>query len=395
MAPIPSAGRYVKQPTGYRAFIPCALPPSPPVAIDSEMLTILSRADRALGRLDGVSSILPNQDLFVAMFVRHEAVLSSQIEGTQSTLEDVLAFEATETAKAQPKDVEEVVNYVRAMNFGLARLKDLPLSLRLLREIHAELMHGVRGGEKTPGEFRMTQNWIGGQGATLATAAFVPPPPHDMTMALGNLETFLHDRSLPTLIHCGIAHAQFETIHPFLDGNGRVGRLLITLLLCEQSVLARPLLYLSYYLKQNRQEYYDRLMAIRDRDDWVGWLKFFLRGVADVSEYSTATARNLLAMRDNHRAMFNSSATDLQFIDILIESPVLNINMAADRLDVSYVTARNVVERFVQGGLLKELTGKARNKIYRYQPFVDIFHDQYIATPTQAAPAQLTSAGGV
>ena len=203
-----------------------------------------------------------------------------------------------------------------------------------------------------------------------------------MTMALGNLETFLHDRSLPTLIHCGIAHAQFETIHPFLDGNGRVGRLLITLLLCEQSVLARPLLYLSYYLKQNRQEYYDRLMAIRDRDDWVGWLKFFLRGVADVSEYSTATARNLLAMRDNHRAMFNSSATDLQFIDILIESPVLNINMAADRLDVSYVTARNVVERFVQGGLLKELTGKARNKIYRYQPFVDIFHDQYIATPT-------------
>ena len=390
MAPIPSAGRYVKQLTGYRAFIPGVLPPNPPITVDSEMLTILSRADRALGRLDGVSSVLPNPDLFVAMFVRHEAVLSSQIEGTQSTLEDVLAFEAAETAKAQPKDVEEVVNYVRAMNSGLSRLKDLPLSLRLLREIHAELMHGVRGGEKTPGEFRRTQNWIGGHGATLATATFVPPPPDEMTAALGNLEAFLHDRSLPTLIHCGIAHAQFETIHPFLDGNGRVGRLLITLLLCEQKVLARPLLYLSYYLKLHRQEYYDRLMAIRFRDDWVGWLKFFLRGVAEVSEYSTATARNLLAMRDNHRAMFNSSATDLQFIDILIESPVLNINTAAKRLDVSYVTARNVVERFVQGGLLKELTGRARNKIYRYQPFVDIFRDQYNATPAEAAPAQLT-----
>ena len=187
MAPIPSAGRYVKQLTGYRAFIPGALPPNPPITVDSEMLMILSRADRALGRLDGVSSILPNPDLFVAMFVRHEAVLSSQIEGTQSTLEDVLAFEAAETAKAQPKDVEEVVNYVRAMNSGLSRLKDLPLSLRLLREIHAELMHDVRGGDRTPGEFRRTQNWIGGHGATLATATFVPPPPDEMTAALARV----------------------------------------------------------------------------------------------------------------------------------------------------------------------------------------------------------------
>lgn len=394
MAIRPSAGRYVTQATGYQAYIPALLPPAPPIAIRGETLAQLSRADRALGRLDGVSSILPNPDLFVAMFVRHEAVLSSQIEGTQSTLEDILEFEASENAKApQHKDVEEVVNYVRAMNFGLARLEELPLSLRLLREIHGELMRGVRGGDKTPGEFRRTQNWIGGQRATLATASFIPPPPHEMTGALGNLEMFLHDRdSLPTLIHCGIAHAQFETIHPFLDGNGRVGRLLITLLLCEQKVLVRPLLYLSYYLKLHRQEYYDRLMAIRFKDDWEGWLTFFLRGVAEVSEYSTSTARNLLAMRENHRAIFSNNAVDLGFIDILIEHPVLSINMAAEYLQMSYVTARNVVERFVQGGLLKELTGKSRNKVYRYQPYIDIFQEQHSATSEKKTPIQLTNA---
>src|SRR5262245_20807423 len=246
------AGRYVKQIEGYRAFIPAPLPPDPPLVMDTELIRLLSEADRSLGRLDGVTSVLPNPDLFVAMYVRKEAVLSSQIEGTQSTLEDVLQFEVDATGVELPKDVEEVVNYVRAMNQGLRRLQQLPLSLRLIREIHATLLENARGSHRTPGEFRRTQNWIGPAGCTLETATFVPPPVREMHVALDNLEKFLHDTSLPLLIQCGLAHAQFETIHPFLDGNGRVGRLLITFMLVQRGVLERPLLYLSQYLKAHR-----------------------------------------------------------------------------------------------------------------------------------------------
>ena len=282
------AGRLVRQIAGYRAFVPAPLPPDPPLAMDAEMIRLLSDADRELGRLDGVSSILPNPDLFVAMYVRQEAVLSSQIEGTQSTLEDVLRFEVDETGRNSPKDIREVVNYVNAMNHGLERLRQLPLCNRLIREIHETLMSGVRGGDRTPGEFRRTQNWIGPPGCTLNTASFVPPSVADMVAALDQLERFLHDRiSLPHLIHCGLAHAQFESIHPFLDGNGRVGRLLITFLLCEREILHRPLLYLSAYLKARRIEYYDRLTAIRFDGDWEGWIKFFLRGVFEVSVAAT------------------------------------------------------------------------------------------------------------
>src|SRR6202167_5455629 len=273
------AGKYVKQLDGYRAFIPAPLPPVPPLEMDRELTRLLSEADHALGRLNGVTSILPNPDLFVSMYVRHEAVLSSQIEGTQSTLVDVLQFEIDANGNEHPKDVEEVVNYVRAMNYGLKRLDELPLSLRLIREIHGKLLEGVRGANRTPGEFRTSQNWIGPANCTLTTATFVPPPPHEMHQALDNLERFLHETtSFPALIHCGLAHAQFETVHPFLDGNGRVGRLLITFLLCQRGVLQRPLLYLSHYLKGRRAEYYDRLMAIRNDGDWEGWLRFFLRG---------------------------------------------------------------------------------------------------------------------
>lgn len=218
------------------------------------------------------------------MYVKHEAVFSSQIEGTQSTLEDVLEYEVNPKGEARPKDVEEVVNYVRAMNHGLGRLSELPLSLRLIREIHAQLLEGVRGGERAPGEFRRTQNWIGPAGCTLRDAELIPPPPHEMHIALDNFEKFLHDQtSLPVLIHCGLAHAQFETIHPFLDGNGRIGRPLIPLLLCDRKILERPLLYPSTYFKAHRAQYYDRLMATRDDGDWEGWLKFFLRGVYEVS----------------------------------------------------------------------------------------------------------------
>jgi Fic family protein len=294
------AGRFVQQPRGYRAFEPASLPPQPPIQFGRELLGALSQADQALGRLDGTAGMLPNPNLFVAMYVRQEAVLSSQIEGTQASLTDVLAFEAVNDG-ASEGDVEEVVNYVAAMNHGLERLKEFPLSLRLIREIHERLMRGVRGQERQPGEFRTSQNWIGPGGSTLATATFVPPPPHVMQDALSRLERFLHDPDLPRLVHAALAHAQFETIHPFLHGNGRVGRLLITFLLCHGGVLSRPLLYLSHYLKQHRQEYYDRLQAVRLEGRWEEWLLFFLKGVAEVAIEAQATAGKILALRERHR----------------------------------------------------------------------------------------------
>lgn len=373
------AGRYVKQTAGYSAFIPAALPPNPPVTIDSALAHLLSEADRALGRLDGVASVVPNPNLFVAMYVRQEAVLSSQIEGTQSTLEDVLQFEIDEKGQELPKDVEEVVNYVRAMNFGLARLKDLPLSLRLIREIHAELLKGVRGSQRTPGEFRRSQNWIGPENCTLTTATFVPPPVPEMHEALGNLEKFLHDeKTLPALLHCGLAHAQFETIHPFLDGNGRVGRLLITFLLCQRGILHRPLLYLSHFLRAHRAEYYDRLMAIRNDGEWEGWLKFFVRGVGEVSREATETAQAILRMREEHRQMITTklggNAFALPLLDFLFEQPLITISTVEQKLKCVYVTASKVVEQFVELGLLKEITGHRRNRRYRYEPFLALFH---------------------
>lgn len=254
------AGQILPQSQGYRAFIPAPLPPAT-LDLAGSVGRLLPQASLALGRLDGVIGILPNPDLFVAMYVRQEAVLSSQIEGTQASLADVLQYEADAEDESTAPDVGEVVNYIRAMRHGLRRLDSLPMSLRLIREIHQELMRDVRGQERDPGEFRRTQNWIGPAGSTLGDAVFVPPPPQPMKEALANLETFLHHDELPALIHAAVAHAQFETIHPFLDGNGRVGRLLITFLLCHRGVLSRPLLYLSYYLKQHRQEYYDRLQA--------------------------------------------------------------------------------------------------------------------------------------
>lgn len=306
-------GQHVKQPEGYRAFIPVMLPPVPPIRMDDELVSLLSRADQAIGRLDGVAQTLPNPDLFVAMYVRREAVDSSQIEGTQSSLQDVLAFELDPAIKDIPDDVEEVVNYVRAMNFGLDRLDTLSLSLRLIREIHAELLHSVRGADKSPGEFRASQNWIGPSNAPLSKATFVPPPVPDMHRALDNFERFLHrDNDMPALVHCGIAHVQFETIHPFLDGNGRVGRLLIAFLLVHRGVLHRPLLYLSAYLKHRRTEYYDRLMAVRTRGDWEGWLRFFLLGIAMTAEEATTTARAIVQLREKiivHRC--NRMARDL------------------------------------------------------------------------------------
>ena len=400
------AGTYVKQATGYQAFIPAPLPPDPPIELDAELGRLASEADRALGRLDGVATVLPNPDLFVSMYVRQEAVLSSQIEGTQSTLEDVLQFEVDTKGREFPKDIQEVVNYVRAMNYGLERLQTLPLSLRLIREIHGKLLEGVRGSHRTPGEFRTSQNWIGPPGCTLSAATFVPPPVHEMHEALDNTEKFLHDNSLPLLIQCGLAHAQFETIHPFLDGNGRVGRLLITFLLCHRQALGRPLLYLSHYLKQHRAAYYDRLMAIRNDGDWEGWLKFFVRGVCEVSQKATETARNIVRLREEHRRVLSEkllpekptaaapdslqsrrrrapaghlreevTAThfDLLLLEYLFEQPIVTIRMVEQRLNCVFVTANKAVKRFVKLGLLEEVTGFQRNRRFRYAPYLALF----------------------
>jgi len=385
------AGRYVKQASNYRAFIPAPLPPDPPIYYDKDLTLLLSKADRCLGRLDGVTSVLPNPDLFVAMYVKHEAVLSSQIEGTQSTLEDVLQFELDVHGHDIPKDVEEVVNYVRAMNFGIARLNKLPLSLRLIREIHGELLEGVRGEAKNPGEFRKSQNWIGPSNTNLSQAAFVPPPVHEMTTALGNLENFLHDDSHPVLVQCALAHAQFETIHPFLDGNGRVGRLLITLLLCEREILRRPLLYLSYYLKANRAEYYDRLMAVRNDGNWEAWIKFFLNGIVEVSQSATETARKILDLRENHRQRIidkagSRSFNALKLLDQLYGQPITSIKNVEKNLQTTFHTANRLVNQLVQLEIIQEMTGQKRNRIYIYQPYLDLFDRPVISTDADTNP---------
>ena len=392
--PVSRAGRFVKQSAGYTAFIPAPLPPNPPPQMDGAMVGLLSRADQAVGRLDGVARTLPNPDLFVAMYVRREAVLSSQIEGTQSTLEDVLAFELDPRHRGVPQDVEEVVNYVKAMNYGLERLATLPLSLRLICEIHAELMSGVRGADKLPGEFRRSQNWIGPGGAGLSEASFVPTPVPEMTEALHDLENFLHtdDDLLPMLVRCGLVHAQFETIHPFLDGNGRAGRLLITFQLVQAGVLHRPLLYLSYYIKRHKAEYYDRLTAIRGDGNWEGWLRFFLRGVAETAEEATTTAEAIVGLREEYREFLQNEGlglNGLRLLDLLFRRPLVNVNLVKDRLDVAFRTANDLVDRLVALELLEEITGGQRNRVFRYTPYWRLLREPEAAVE-EDAPLQTT-----
>ncbi len=375
------AGRRVRQPAGYHAFVPASLPPDPAVVITSEMQVLLSQADRALGRLDGSIQTLPHPDLFVFMYVRKEAVLSSQIEGTQSSLQDVLAAEARVLAPDRPQDVDEVVNYVRAMNYGLHRLHELPVSVRLIREIHTELLRGVRGQHLTPGEIRTSQNWIGPAGCSLNEATFVPPPPHEVVRHLSDLERFLHaDLPIPALIRIGLAHAQFETIHPFLDGNGRVGRLLITFLLCEQEILHKPVLYLSHYFKRHRQEYYDQLQSVRDRGTWEEWLAFFLRGVIEVSRQSTETARRILTLRETHRSVITetfgrAAGNGHRVLEDLYEHPIVSVNEVRDLIGTTYAAANDLVAKFVGARILKEITGQSRNRKFSYQTYIDLFRD--------------------
>lgn len=376
------AGRYLQQPTGYRAFIPAPLPPDPPLDLSGPLRERLSEADYALGRLDGAVLTLPNPDLFVFMYVRKEAVLSSQIEGTQSSLQNLLAAEAQLFDPDTPRDVNEVANYVRAMNHGLARLADLPVSVRLIREIHGELMQGVRGGRLAPGELRTSQNWIGPGDCTLANATFVPPPPHEVPGALSDLERFLHDGAgLPPLIQVGLAHAQFETIHPFLDGNGRVGRLLITFLLTEKRLLGKPVLYLSHYFKQHRSEYYERLQAVRDAGDWEGWLGFFLEGVVSVSREAARTAAAILRMREEFRARITeelgrAAANGQRVMDRLFDHPIVNVATVREWLDLTPAGANQIVSRLEGIGLLREITGYARNRRFVFEPYLRLFDEQ-------------------
>lgn len=373
------AGRQVRQPTGYRAFIPAPLPPDPPLELSGVVRERLSEADHALGRLDGAVLVLPNPDLFVFMYVRKEAVLSSQIEGTQSSLQNLLAAEAELFDPDTPKDVNEVANYVRAMNHGLARLSELPVSVRLIREIHAILMDGVRGGRLQPGELRTSQNWIGPAGTALLGATFVPPPPHEVPRALGDLERFLHEPSeLPPLVQVGLAHAQFETIHPFLDGNGRMGRLLIAFLLTEKRLLSKPVLYLSHHFRKHRSEYFEHLQAIRDRGDWEGWIGFFLEGVSAVSREAATTAASILRMREEYRSriterMGRAAANGHRVMERLFDNPVVSVAIVRHWLELTPAGANQIVNRLEGIGVLREVTGYARNRRFVFDPYLRLF----------------------
>lgn len=377
------AGRYVRQPAGYSAFVPEPLPPRPAVDLGGALQARLSRADRQLGRLDGSIQTLPNPDLFVLMYVRKEAVLSSQIEGTQSSLSDLLAAEAQLLdPSSRSTDVREVINYVDAMNHGLERLPELPVSVRLIREIHARLLAGVRGARLEPGELRHSQNWIGPAGSQLRDALFVPPPPDEVPRALSDLEQFLHDGDdLPLLVKIGLAHAQLETIHPFLDGNGRVGRLLITFLLCSNEALTQPVLYLSHYFKQHRAEYYERLQAVRDEGDWEGWMAFFLDGVAQVSTEATETARRILELREHHRTAITdnlgrAAGNGLRLLERLYDHPIVSVADVQDITGTAFASANNLVSRMESLGIVAEMTGQARNRRFRYDPYVQLFDDE-------------------
>ena len=362
-----------------RAFVPSPLPPEPPVALDAQLQRALESATLALGRLDGVSTLLPDTGLFLYAYVRKEAVLSSQIEGTQSSLSDLLLFELDEAPGVPLDDVLEVSNYVAALEHGLARLRGgFPLSNRLIREIHGVLLSRGRGSGKDPGEFRHSQNWIGG--SRPGNAVFVPPPHPHVAECMGALERFLHEcGGLPVLVCAGLAHVQFETIHPFLDGNGRVGRLLITFLLCHAGVLREPLLYLSLYFKQHRQEYYRLLNHVRMTGDWETWIAFFLDGVRVTADGAAATAQRLQALfaedRDRVAKAGRRAGSALRVHDALKVRPVASVQDIRARTGLSFPTAGSAVDLLVKFGIAHELTGKRRNRVFVYNRYLAILSE--------------------
>ena len=366
----PQAGRVIRMPQGYVAFVPAPLPPA--LEYGADLVRALSRADAALSELSGLGRHLPNPHLLIAPYVRREAVLSSRIEGTKATLSDLLRDEMPGTpVPRKTSDVGEVRNYVVALEHGIRRLRTLPLSLKLVRELHARLMKGVRGGHATPGEFRRSQNWIGPPGCTLANATYVPPPPDAMRRALSDWERFLRERDrLPDLVQCALLHEQFEAIHPFHDGNGRVGRLLIPLFLIERGRLSQPLLYLSAYIERTRRTYYDLLQRVRTDGDWNGWLHYFLVGVGETAEQAVKQARGLEALRERYRRRFARKPKALALVDQLFVNPYISVARAAEILKVSNPTARQAVGFLQKEGLLKEISGRAWGRLYLAEPIL-------------------------
>ncbi len=372
-----SGGRFVKQKGGYRAFIPESLPPTLPIEYSKQIQSILSEADRALGRLDGIITVLPNPNPFLAMFVKKEALLSSQIEGTQASLEGVLEFEAGMLPEENINEIKEVVNYVKALNYGVERLQDFPFSLRLIKEIHKILISGTRGKLKTPGEFRKSQNWIGPPGASLNEATYVPPPPDKILSFMSNLEKYFYSKDKnPPLIKSAVIHSQFETIHPFLDGNGRIGRLLIVFFLLWKKALKKPILYISFYFKKYRKEYYNKLMEVRNTGVWNSWLEFFLRGVIETAEEATETAREIIALKDGIiKKLYENSISSIyavRIIDLLFEKPLISTNEISKKIKISKQTANTMINKFGKIGILKEITGKKRYKKFQFVDYVNI-----------------------
>jgi len=362
-----------------KAFVPQPLPPVPPIQIDGKLRDLLDKAMIALGRLDGMAGLLPDPSLFLYMYIRKEAVLSSQIEGTQSSLTDLLLFEDKETPGVPVDDVQDVSNYVAALQYGLERLKKgMPLSLRLFREIHGVLLSKGRGSKKNPGEFRRSQNWIGG--SRPGNARFVPPPPDKVMECMGALEKFLHDQpvKLPLLIKAALAHVQFETIHPFLDGNGRLGRLLITLMLCEARALTLPMLYLSLYFKVNRQDYYELLQKVRTEGDWEAWIEFFLNGVIETSVQAVKTIKRLLKLFDDDlkkiELLGRASGSALRLLSYMQKHPICSIMKTSQELRLSVPTVTASLIHLQKAGIIKELTGKRRNRQFIYDRYIKILN---------------------
>ncbi len=372
--------RGATSPEAFFAFIPAPLPPEPPLEISPDIQELLEQANRALGRLDGVGALLPDTNLFLYSYIRKEALLSSQIEGTQSSFSDLLLYENKEAPGVPLDDVQEVSNYVQAMEHGLQRIREgFPLSLRLLREVHAILLSEGRGSHQSPGEFRRSQNWIGG--SRPGNARYVPPPPEMVMDCLGALEKFLHNdpSPTPTLIKAALTHVQFESIHPFLDGNGRVGRLLMTLLLCAEGAMAEPLLYLSLYLKSNRESYYNLLQQIRETGNWEAWLRFFLLGVWETAEQGAAASRTILQLfredRQRIEELGRSASSALRVFSQLQATPLLSISRIAETSELSTPTVVTAVNNLETLGIARELTGRKRDRLYVYGNYLDVLNE--------------------
>ena len=358
----------------YQSFVPTPLPPSPSIEMTEDMLNLLIRANSQLAVLEDVATRIPNVNLFVSMYVRKEALMSSQIEGTQATLEDVLDPMIESNTN---RNVADVVNYIKATEFAVNRLNDLPLCNRLLKETHAVLMEGVRGQEKNPGEFRHSQNWIGGQGSTLRNARYIPPCPDDMIEAMSDLEKYINaDDQMDVLIRTALIHYQFETIHPFLDGNGRVGRLLITLFLMEQKVLTTPALYISYFLKKNRVEYYDRMTEVREKGNYEQWVKFFLQALTESAEDATSTIDELIALHEKNidviAKMGRSAKNAMLVFEYLEANPIIEIGKTAESLGMAFNTVSGAVKRLADAGILKQSAKVSRNRTFSYEDYLEI-----------------------